>query len=114
MVNMYSCVEVWLSKDGSLEMMSAVLDIGGGIKTVRAAGVAEGVGVKAGEVMVRIRDTRYPVGPPSGGSMTTASITPAARNAAYQLKREFFEAVAPQLNSPANDLYFADGKLRSK
>ena len=64
--------------------------------------------------MIRIGDTRYPVGPPSGGSMTTASITPAARNAAYQLKREFFEAVAPQLNVSPADLYFAGGKLRSK
>lgn len=113
-VNMNSAAEVRLSKDGSIELMSAVQDIGGGIKTVLAQVVAEEFGIKPSEVTVRIGDTRYPVGPPSGGSMTTASLTPAARNAAYQLKREFFEAVAPKVNASAADLYFSDGKLRSK
>jgi xanthine dehydrogenase YagR molybdenum-binding subunit len=113
-VNMNSAAEVRLSKDGSLELMSAVQDIGGGIKTVLAQVVAEEFGVKPSEVMIRIGDTRYPVGPPSGGSMTTASLTPAARNAAYQLKREFFEAIASEVNSSPGDLYLADGKLRSK
>jgi xanthine dehydrogenase YagR molybdenum-binding subunit len=113
-VNLDSAAEVRLSSDGSIELMSAVQDIGGGIKTVLAQVVAEEFGLQPEDVMIRIGDTRYPVGPPSGGSMTTASITPAARNAAYQLKREFFEAVAPSLDSSPDDLYFADGKLRSK
>jgi xanthine dehydrogenase YagR molybdenum-binding subunit len=113
-VNMDAAVEIRLSKDGSLELMSAVQDIGGGIKTVLAQVVAEEFSVKPSDVMVRIGDTRYPVGPPSGGSMTTSSITPAARNAAYRLKCDFFNAVAPQLNSSPQDLYFADGRLRSK
>lgn len=113
-VNLDSAAEVRLSRDGSIELMSAVQDIGGGIKTVLAQVVAEEFGLRPQDVMIRIGDTRYPVGPPSGGSMTTASITPAARNAAYRLKREFFEAVAPALNASPDDLYFADGKLKSK
>ena len=113
-VNLDSAAEVRLSRDGSIELMSAVQDIGGGIKTVLAQVVAEEFGLRPQDVMIRIGDTRYPVGPPSGGSMTTASITPAARNAAYRLKREFFEAVAPALNASTDDLYFADGKLKSK
>ncbi len=113
-VNLDSAAEVRLSKDGSVELMSAVQDIGGGIKTVLAQVVAEEFGLRPEDVMIRIGDTRYPVGPPSGGSMTTASITPAARNAAYRLKREFFEAVAPALNASPDDLYFTAGKLRSK
>jgi len=95
-------------------LLDAVQDIGGGIKTVLAQVVAEEFGLKPEDVMIRIGDTRYPVGPPSGGSMTTASITPAARNAAYRLKREFFEAVAPALDASPDDLYMAGGKLRSK
>jgi xanthine dehydrogenase YagR molybdenum-binding subunit len=113
-VNLDSAAEVRLSKDGSIELMSAVQDIGGGIKTVLAQVVAEEFGLNPEDVMIRIGDTRYPVGPPSGGSMTTASITPAARNAAYRLKREFFAAVAPSFGSSADDLYFSDGKLKSK
>jgi len=113
-VNLDSAVELRLSKDGSLELMSAVQDIGGGIKTVLAQVVAEEFGLQPQDVMIRIGDTRYPVGPPSGGSMTTASITPAARNAAYRLKQQFLQALAPALNSSPEDLYLADGKLRSK
>jgi xanthine dehydrogenase YagR molybdenum-binding subunit len=113
-VNLDSAAEVRVSRDGSIELMSAVQDIGGGIKTVLAQVVAEEFGLRPEDIMIRIGDTRYPVGPPSGGSMTTASITPAARNAAYRLKREFFEAVAPNLNASPDDLYFAGGTLRSK
>ena len=113
-VNLDSAAEVRLSRDGSIELMSAVQDIGGGIKTVLAQVVAEEFGRRPEQIMIRIGDTRYPVGPPSGGSMTTASITPAARNAAYRLKRQFFEAVAPVLNTPPDDLYFSGGTLRSK
>ena len=94
-VNMNAAVEIRLSKDGSLELMSAVQDIGTGIKTVLAQVVAEEFSVNPADVMIRIGDTRYPVGPPSGGSMTTASITPAARNAAYQLKRAVLRSRGP-------------------
>ncbi len=113
-VNLDSAAEVRLSRDGSIELMSAVQDIGGGIKTVLAQIVAEEFGLRAEDVVIRIGDTRYPVGPPSGGSMTTASISPAARNAAYRLKREFFEAVGPSLNSSPDDLYFTGGRMKSK
>jgi xanthine dehydrogenase YagR molybdenum-binding subunit len=113
-VNLNSAADVRLSRDGSIELMSAVQDIGGGIKTVLAQVVAEEFGMKPQDVMIRIGDTRYPVGPPSGGSMTTASITPAARNAAYRLKRQFFEAVAPAIGASPDDLYFEGERLRSK
>lgn len=87
-VNMDSGVEVRINRDGSVEALSAVQDIGGGIKTVLAQVVAEELGIEPAAVEVTIGDTVSPPGPPSGGSMTTTSITPAARNAAYKAKQQ--------------------------
>ncbi len=96
-VNMDSGVEVRINRDGSVEALSAVQDIGGGIKTVLAQVVAEELGIEPRSVQVTIGDTVSPPGPPSGGSMTTTSITPAARNAAYKARRELLSHVKPAL-----------------
>jgi xanthine dehydrogenase YagR molybdenum-binding subunit len=96
-VNMDSGVEVRINRDGSVEALSAVQDIGGGIKTVIAQVVAEELGIEPGSVQVTIGDTVSPPGPPSGGSMTTTSITPAVRNAAYKAKQRLIDQVKPAL-----------------
>jgi xanthine dehydrogenase YagR molybdenum-binding subunit len=103
-VNMDSACEVRIHKDGSVEALSAVQDIGGGIKTVIAQVVAEELGIQPSQVHVTIGDTQSPPGPPSGGSMTTGSITPAVRNAAYKAKQQLLDAVKPALRGqdPAN------------
>lgn len=96
-VNMDSGCEVRIHKDGSVEALSAVQDIGGGIKTVIAQTVAEELGIPPQQVQVTIGDTTSPPGPPSGGSMTTGSITPAVRNAAYKARQKLLEQVKPAL-----------------
>jgi xanthine dehydrogenase YagR molybdenum-binding subunit len=96
-VGMDSGCEVRIHKDGSVEALSAVQDIGGGIKTVIAQVVAEELGIQPSQVHVSIGDTQSPPGPPSGGSMTTGSITPAVRNAAYKAHQQLLEAVKPAL-----------------
>jgi xanthine dehydrogenase YagR molybdenum-binding subunit len=93
-VNMDSTCEVRIGKDGSVELLSGVQDIGGGIRTALAQVVAEELGIRVQDVTVRIGDTAYPPGPASGGSVTTGSITPAARNAAYQAKRQVYTQAA--------------------
>ena len=113
-VNMNSSCEVRVTKDGSVEIMSAVQDIGTGIKTVLAQMVAEEFGIAPEKVGVRIGDTRFPIGPDSGGSITTGSITPAARNAAYGARMQFAKAVAPGLGIAAEDMVFRDGRVSSK
>src|SRR5690242_8858205 len=75
--------EVRIGRDGSVEFMSSVQDIGSGIRTVLAQIVAEELGLQPRDVTIKIGDTTFPPGPPSGGSQTTNSITPAARNATY-------------------------------
>jgi xanthine dehydrogenase YagR molybdenum-binding subunit len=111
MVNYNSSCEVRISKDGSIEILSAVQDIGTGIKTVLAQVVAEEFGIPVESVVVRVGDTRFPIGPNSGGSVTTGSITPAARNAAYNAKREFLKAVAPALGVSADELKLVAGRV---
>jgi xanthine dehydrogenase YagR molybdenum-binding subunit len=90
---------VRVARDGSVEVLSAVQDIGGGIRTALAQIVAEELGVSPQDVTVRIGDTAWPPGPASGGSVTTGSISPAARNAAYKAKREVYAQAARALGS---------------
>jgi xanthine dehydrogenase YagR molybdenum-binding subunit len=113
-VSMDSSCEVRVSRDGSVELMSAVQDLGTGTKTMLAIIVAEEFGIPPSSVVVRIGDTRFPIGPDSGGSVTAGSITPAARNAAYQAKQKLFAAVAPQFGTTADNLLLQNGRIALK
>ena len=105
-----SC-EVRLLRDGSVEILSSVQDIGTGIGTVLAQVVAEELGLRPQDITVRIGDTDFPAGPPSYGSRTTASITPPARNAAYKVKQMLFKIVAPHLGVAVEDLLMRGGRI---
>ncbi len=109
-----SHAEVRIGRDGSVEFMSSVQDIGGGIRTVLAQVVAEELGLAPADITMKIGDTTFPQGPSSGGSQTTNSITPAARNAAFQAKQLFLEDIAPALNVHAEDLAMREGKVFAK
>ncbi|MCA1593906.1 MAG: xanthine dehydrogenase family protein molybdopterin-binding subunit [Acidobacteria bacterium] len=109
LINLDSSVEVRLTRDGSVELLSGVQDIGGGIRTALAQVVAEELGLKPTDITLRIGDTAFPNGPASGGSMTTGSITPAARNAAHKLKLQLLEQVAPALDTTPDHLVMRDG-----
>jgi xanthine dehydrogenase YagR molybdenum-binding subunit len=113
-VTMDSSAEVRIHKDGSLEVLSAVQDIGSGIKTVMAQILSEQFGVPPEKVAVRVGDTNYPVGPNSGGSVTTLSLTPAVRDAAWQASQKFLADIAPAFGATAADLELIDGEVRSK
>jgi len=108
-----SC-EVRLLRDGSVEVLSSVQDIGTGIGTVLAQVVAEELGLRPEDITVRIGDTDFPAGPPSYGSRTTASITPPARNAAYKVKQTLLEFVAPHFGAAADDLALRGGRIVAK
>src|SRR5207237_8753444 len=56
-----STAEVLIHDDGSIECRSGVADIGGGIRTAAAQVVAEALGIKPSEVLVRIGDTSFPM-----------------------------------------------------
>ena len=110
-VSMASSCEVRVSRDGSVELMSAVQDLGTGTKTLLAIVVAEEFGIPPEKVVIRIGDTRFPTGPDSGGSVTAGSITPAVRDAAYQARQQLFTAVAPAFNTTAANLVMQRGRV---
>lgn len=114
LVRVGTACEVRVTKDGSIEAFSAAQDIGTGTRTVLGQVVAEELGVPFEQVQTYIGDTRYPYGPPSGGSMVTSSLTPAARNAAHRCARDLAALAAGKLESSAEDVSFVKGKLVAK
>lgn len=110
-VDMDSSVEVRITRDGSVELMSGVQDIGGGIRTALAQVVAEELGLRPQDVAVRIGDTAFPAGPASGGSVTTGSITPPTRNAAHKVKLQLLEQVAAALGLKSDQLSLRGGSV---
>jgi xanthine dehydrogenase YagR molybdenum-binding subunit len=109
--NLDSACEVRIARDGSVEALSAVQDIGGGIRTVIAQIVAEELGLKPSDIAVKIGDTNAPPGPSSGGSTTTCSITPAVREAAWAARTALLGQVASSIGAKASDLDLADGNV---
>jgi xanthine dehydrogenase YagR molybdenum-binding subunit len=111
-VNLESSCEVRLHRDGSIEILSSVQDIGTGTRTALGQVVAEELGVRAEQVTVRIGDTAYPIGPSSGGSMTLLAMAAPARTAAFRVRKQLVALAATQLGSPPEELELADGAVR--
>jgi xanthine dehydrogenase YagR molybdenum-binding subunit len=105
-----SC-EVQVLRDGSVQVMSSVQDLGTGIGTILAQVVAEELGLQPSDITVLIGDTDFPAGPPSHGSRTTASMTPPARTAAWKVKQMLFRQVAPALGTTPDQLVAHDGRI---
>ena len=110
-VQLTSSCEVRLHRDGSVEALSGVQDIGTGISTVIAQVVAEELGLRPEQIAVRIGDTDFPPGPPSHGSRTTASITPPARTAAWRVKQALLQEAAPALGAQPRELEMRGGQV---
>ncbi|MGA8613035.1 MAG: xanthine dehydrogenase family protein molybdopterin-binding subunit [Xanthobacteraceae bacterium] len=110
-VQLNAACEVRVMRDGSVEVLSSVQDIGTGIGTVLAQTVAETLGLHPNDITVRIGDTEFPGGGPSYGSRTTASTTPSARTAAWRVQQELFREAALALNAAPEDLVARDGKI---
>ena len=103
--------EVRLDREGSIEIVTAAQDIGTGTRTILAQVVAEELGVRPEDVIVRMGDTSFPTAPSSGGSLMTGNITPPARNAAHTVRMQLLEAAAPLLKVSAADLDLRDGRV---
>ncbi|MGD0635174.1 MAG: xanthine dehydrogenase family protein molybdopterin-binding subunit [Beijerinckiaceae bacterium] len=110
-VQINSSCEVRVMRDGSVEVLSSVQDIGTGISTVLAQTVGEVLGLRPEDITIRIGDTDFPAGPPSHGSRTTASITPPARTAAWRVLQTLFREAALALNAAPEDLIARGGQI---
>ena len=110
-VQINSACEVRVMRDGTVEVLSSVQDIGTGTGTVMAQTVAEVFGLRPEEITVRIGDTEFPPGPPSYGSRATASITPPARTAAWRVLQSLLREAGLALNAAAEDLVARNGRI---
>lgn len=113
-------VDLTVRADAGVLVANAAQDIGTGMKTVLAAVVAEELGIEPGRVQVRLGDTRDPAGPGSGGSTTTASLAPAAREAALRAREalaarlaEHWGVPAAEVRSPAGGFEGPEGRRAS-
>lgn len=111
-VQLNAACELRLWRDGRIEFLSSVQDIGTGAGTVIIQVIAEELGLSPKDIHLRIGDTDYPSGPPSYGSRTTASITPPARTAAHHLKAKLIQTVAGRWNVDSSELEFSNGSIR--
>src|SRR5262249_56231696 len=105
--------EVGRARDGSVQLRSSVMDIGTGTRTALAMVLAEDLGLQPEDIDVRIGDTRWPIGPASGGSKTLVGITPAVRQAAHEAKTKLLAAVAKKLGVPASELRVVPGRVEA-
>jgi xanthine dehydrogenase YagR molybdenum-binding subunit len=96
-----------------VQLRSSVMDIGTGTRTALAMVLAEDLGLTPAQIDVQIGDTRWPIGPASGGSKTLVGITPAVRQAAHEAKTKLFAAVAKKLGVAASELRVARGRVEA-
>jgi xanthine dehydrogenase YagR molybdenum-binding subunit len=110
---------VKLTPDGDLQVRCGTQDIGTGTYTVLAQIAAQIVGIPLAHTTVELGDTDLPEGPPSAGSMATASFAPAVEAAATELRRRLVDLAAGDPASslfrlPAHTLVLDDGVIRTR
>ncbi len=83
--------EIQVNADGTVEVRVGTQDLGTGSRTVVQVVAAELLGLDRDLITVRIGDTRFPQSGTSGGSTTTASVSPAildtCENALAELRK---------------------------
>lgn len=87
---MPAAASVRLAPDGTALVRSGTQDIGTGTYTTMAQVAADALGLPIERVRVELGDSRLPPAPVSGGSMTSASVLPAVRDAAAQVRDKIF------------------------
>ncbi|MEO8131103.1 MAG: xanthine dehydrogenase family protein molybdopterin-binding subunit [Bryobacteraceae bacterium] len=105
--------------DGTAVVASATQDLGTGTYTTMTQVAADTLGIPASKIRAELGDSTFPPAPVSGGSMTTASVTPAVKAAAEDAILKLKQAAIADVNSQfygmsAGDLEAQDGYLLAK
>jgi xanthine dehydrogenase YagR molybdenum-binding subunit len=101
-----------LLRDGSAVILTGTQDIGTGTRTVLAQIAAEELGLPLERVRVELGDTEFGLfSPASGGSMTLASVGPAVRMAAAEVKKQLLEIAGQLSEAPADALDVREGQI---
>ena len=115
---MPGAARVQLFEDGRVEVASATQDMGTGTYTTMTQIASECLGVPVDRIHASLGDSRLPPAPVSGGSMTTASVTPAVKAACEDALSKLAQSVVADQGSPFYGLPVAklagvEGQLRS-
>jgi xanthine dehydrogenase YagR molybdenum-binding subunit len=104
--------EMLLNSDGTATVMTGTQDLGTGTRTILAQVAAEEFGLPLSEINVTIGDTlQGPFGPGSGGSITAASMSPAVRGAANDLRSNVCDIVAQMREVPREEIEIRGGVI---
>jgi len=100
--------EAIMTKDGKVEIKSAVTDIGTGTLTIMTQIAADELGLPIEDVSFSYADSKMPFAPIQGGSFTTATVGPAVQNACQALNKKLFKEAKNLENSVLGDAKFKD------
>lgn len=114
--NLPAAALVRLQPNGTAVVASGTQEIGNGIYTVMTQVAADTLKMSPRLVTAVLGDTNLPPAPISAGSMTTASVGPAVREAALRLRSQLIAMAVRDAKSPVhganeNDVEFQDGKI---
>ena len=104
-----SIARMRLESDGSLRLLTGLMDVGEGSLTVMPQIAAEELGGGYDQVLVTFGDSETtPEAPLTAGSTATFSTGTATKEAARQLKARMIEVVAPLLDTEPSNLQITD------
>lgn len=111
-----SCtVRCTIYQDGSVEVSTGSQDLGTGNRTAMTTVAAESLGIGVESIRVEIGDTDIGLNAPvSWGSISTGSIAPAVRTAAYRAQLKVFEPIAASWGTTVDDIQCKDGIVTSQ
>ncbi len=106
----YAWVE--LNADGTADVVTGTQDIGTGTRTGLAQVAAEELGIPLDRIAFQLGDTATgPYSPVSSGSATQATIGPAIRAAAAEVKAQLLEVASVVMEVGADRLGVRDGRI---
>ncbi|MFN8677925.1 MAG: xanthine dehydrogenase family protein molybdopterin-binding subunit [Thermomicrobiales bacterium] len=104
--------QIEMNGDGTVTVITGTQDIGSGTRTGLAQVAAEALGLPLSAISLHLGDTAVgPYAPVSSGSATQATIGPAIRSAAADLKQQILEVAAALLEIRAERLSIEDGQV---
>jgi xanthine dehydrogenase YagR molybdenum-binding subunit len=102
-------VDVAVARDGSVVVSVGAQDLGTGVRTYTRAIVAEELGLQMLDVKEEIGNSKLGSSTASGGSVTSASLAPSVKDAAYKARILVAEKIAPLLGNPKpEEIIFAN------
>jgi xanthine dehydrogenase YagR molybdenum-binding subunit len=105
-------VDVTVARDGSVLVAVGSQDLGTGTRTFTRAIVAEELGLQLKDVTEKIGNSTLGSANASGGSTTSASLSPSVKNGAYKARIAVAEKVAPLLGAvKPEEITFANGSV---